>query len=252
MYNLLGNYIAIFNEYPVENTHSILHSQKKGSDSADELSKKAKSIFQSKGKQSHYRSFFTTPKQFSFSHNQLWLLKVRCAQAQSSMFIKISQSPGQSLFSSNNNCNSSVPTHVTLPTMSPNKNKKMTVTFKVSLLYQAGSNKKCDLPLCNIYSHDENRTFCMVVFTHSMIFASMDRLHVHCVRSFYKKSKRGLTMHRSNVISVKMVHAQSMMTLVAQIALVHGTQQTSMRVIRVLATTSQLHYQHQILRPLFA
>ena len=127
VYNLLRNYIAIFNKYPVENTHSILHSQKKGSDSADELSKKAKSIFQSKGKQSHYRSFFTTPKQFSFSHNQLWLLKVRCTQAQSSMFIKISQSPGQSLFSSNNNCSSSVPTHVTLPTMSPNKNKKMTV-----------------------------------------------------------------------------------------------------------------------------
>ena len=51
---------------------------------------------------------------------------------------------------------------------------------------------------------------------------------------------RGLTMHRSNVISVKMVPAQLVMTSVAQIALVHGTQQTSMRVIRVLATTSQL------------
>ena len=59
-------------------------------------------------------------------------------------------------------------------------------------------------------------------------------------------------MHRSNVISVKMVPAQLVMTSVAQIALVHGTQQNSMRVIIVLATTSQLHYQHQILRPLFA
>ena len=47
-------------------------------------------------------------------------------------------------------------------------------------------------------------------------------------------------MHRSNVISVKMVPAQLVMTSVAQIALVHGTQQTSIRVIRVLATTSQL------------
>ena len=111
----------------MENTHRILCSQINSSDTAGELRKKAKSIFQSKDKQLHYRSFLTTPKQFSFSHNQLWLLKVRCAQAQSSIFIKISQSPGQSLFSSNNNCNSSVPTHVTLPTMSPNKNKKMTV-----------------------------------------------------------------------------------------------------------------------------
>ncbi|PFX26709.1 hypothetical protein AWC38_SpisGene8656 [Stylophora pistillata] len=41
-------------EYPVENTHSIPRSQTKGSDTADELRKKAKSIFQSKDKQSHY------------------------------------------------------------------------------------------------------------------------------------------------------------------------------------------------------
>ena len=34
-------------------------------------------------------------------------------------------------------------------------------------------------------------------------------------------------MHRSNVISVKMVHAQSVMALVAQIALVHGTQHSA-------------------------
>ena len=88
LYNILRNYIAIFDEYPVENTHSILRSQTKGSDSADELRKRAKSIFQSKGKQSDYRSFFITPRQFSFSHNQLRLLKVRCAQALSSMFIK--------------------------------------------------------------------------------------------------------------------------------------------------------------------
>ena len=80
LYNLLKNYITIFDEYPVEKTHSILRSQTKGSDTADELSKKAKSIFQSKDKQSHYRSFFTTPKQFSFSHNQLRFLKVRCAE----------------------------------------------------------------------------------------------------------------------------------------------------------------------------
>ena len=159
LYNLIRNYIAIFDEYPVENTHSILRSQTKGSDSADELRKKAKSIFQSKGKQSHYRSFFTTPKQFSFSHNQLRLLKVRCAQALSSMFIKISQSPGQSQFYSNNSCNTSVPTHVTLPTMSPNKNMKMTV---LPLGYHCDikpdQTKKCDLPLCNISSQDEDWT----------------------------------------------------------------------------------------------
>ena len=44
-----------------------------------------------------------------------------CAQVLSSMFVKVSQSPGQSLFSSNNRCNTSVPTLVTMPTMYPNK-----------------------------------------------------------------------------------------------------------------------------------
>ena len=92
LYNILRNYIAIFDEYPVENTHSILRSQTKGSDSADELRKRAKSIFQSKGKQSD-RSFFTTPRQFSFSHNQLRLLKVRCAH----VYKNLSESKAESI-----------------------------------------------------------------------------------------------------------------------------------------------------------
>ena len=51
LYNLLTNYITIFDEYPEENTHNILRSQTKVSDTANELRKKAKSIFQSKDKQ---------------------------------------------------------------------------------------------------------------------------------------------------------------------------------------------------------
>ena len=54
-------------------------------------------------------------------------------------------------------------------------------------------------------------------------------------------------MHRLNVISVKMVYTRSVMTLVAQIVLVRGTQQTSMSALTELAKTSQLHYQDQIL-----
>ena len=33
---------------------------------------------------------------------------------------------------------------------------------------------------------------CLVVFTHSMMFASVNQLHVHCVRSFYKKKVKEL------------------------------------------------------------
>ena len=159
LYNLLKNYITIFDEYPVENTHIILRSQTKDSDMADDLRKKAKSIFQSKEKQSHFRSFFTAPKQFSFSHSQLQFLKVKCAQLLSTMFRKISQCPGKSQFSSQNRSSTSAPTHVTLPTMAPNSNMK---THVLPLGYHADvkpdPTKKCDLPDCNMSTQEENWT----------------------------------------------------------------------------------------------
>ena len=60
LYQLLRNYIAIFDEYPVENTHSILRAQSKPSDTAEQLRKKAKQIFQSKEQQANFRSHFTS------------------------------------------------------------------------------------------------------------------------------------------------------------------------------------------------
>ena len=125
---------------------------------------------------------------FSFSHNQLRLLKVRCAQALSSMFIKISQSPRQSQFPSNNSCNTSVPTHVILPTMSPNKNMKMTV---LPLGYRCDikpdQTKKCDLPLSNISSQDENWTLlhgCLHSFIPWCLSRWINFITSHRVRSF--------------------------------------------------------------------
>ena len=74
LYKLLRSYISIFDKYPVENTHSILRTQTKPSDSADELRKKAKQIFASKEEQATFRSAFTSTSQFSFSENQLQFL----------------------------------------------------------------------------------------------------------------------------------------------------------------------------------
>ena len=117
LYQLLQNHITVFDEYPVEDKHSILRAQTKPSDTADELRKKAKAIFQSREKQSNFnsaetnlwncthfrhptdeqlqhrynlqsvhfelkfRSFFNiSPKQFSFSKNQLNFLAVKQQQ----------------------------------------------------------------------------------------------------------------------------------------------------------------------------
>jgi len=89
LYKLLRTYITIFDEYPVENIHSILRAQTKPSDSADELRNKAEQIFESKEQQTTFRSAFTSPSQVSFSQNQLQFLKVKCAQVLSSMLTRI-------------------------------------------------------------------------------------------------------------------------------------------------------------------
>ena len=138
--------------------HSILRAQTKSSDTADQLRKKAKAIFQSKEKQCNFRSFFTSPKQFSFSHSQLQFLKVKCAQVLSLMFKKIAQAPGESSFSSSrNNATTRIPSHVTLPTMCSNIPTKTTV---LPLGYHCNikpdPTKKCDLPECTISSPDES------------------------------------------------------------------------------------------------
>ena len=75
LYQLLRNYIAIFDEYPVENTHSILRAQSKPSDTAEQLRKKAKQIFQSKEQQANFRSHFTSPSPFLFPRTNYNFLK---------------------------------------------------------------------------------------------------------------------------------------------------------------------------------
>ena len=159
LFSLLQNYLVIFDEYPVENVHSIFRAQTNAFDTAEELRRKAKSIFQSKENQSHFRSSFTPPKQFSFSQGQLQFLKVKCAQLLSSILLKIAKFPGESFITINprypkrSTC--------TLPYIFPDA----TIPTKVLPLgYQTevkpDNSKKCDLPQCQISNElDEWRIF---------------------------------------------------------------------------------------------
>jgi len=157
LFDLLRNYLAIFDEYPVENVHSILRAQTNPSDTAEELRRKAKSIFHSKDRQSNFRSFFTSPKQFSFSQSQLRFLKMKCAQILTSIIQKIIRSPGQSFMTTNTR--SQQRSSCTLPTMFPNTSTKTTV---LPLGYQTeikpDKTKTCDLPECQISNEDTNWT----------------------------------------------------------------------------------------------
>ncbi|KAK2551336.1 hypothetical protein P5673_027730 [Acropora cervicornis] len=156
LYQLLRNYIAIFDEYPVENTHTILCAQSKPSDTAEQLRKKSKQIFQSKEQQDNFRSHFTSPSQFSFSQNQLKFLKVKCAQILCSIFTQISSSPGQSSFFSNRNTGSHV-THVKSPNIRQNNPVKMSVLpLGYHTQVRADQTKQCDLPDCENSNPNED------------------------------------------------------------------------------------------------
>ena len=84
----------IFDEYPVENTHSIIRAQTKPSDTSSKLQQRAKSIFQSKAKQTNFRSTFTPAKPFSFSQKQVNFLKVKCAELLTNIFTAINKNLG--------------------------------------------------------------------------------------------------------------------------------------------------------------
>ena len=76
------------------------------------------------------------------------------------MFSKISQSPGQSLFSSKNKSNRSAPTHVILPTMSGSNNSMKTIVLPLGYHGEINPDqaKQCDLPACNISTQDKDWT----------------------------------------------------------------------------------------------
>ena len=64
----------------MENTHSILRANTSPNDSASELTKKAKMLFQSKANLHNFSSVYTPPKSFTFSQNQLKYLKLQTAK----------------------------------------------------------------------------------------------------------------------------------------------------------------------------
>ena len=130
----------------MENTHSILRAQTKPSDNGDQLRQKAKIIFQSKKKQSNFRSYFTVPKHFSFSQNQLQFLKVKCAQVLFSILKQLCQKPGEASITSKGRI-----TYIKLPAMCPNDIMKTNVLpLGYQCAVQPDSTKKCDIPGCQI------------------------------------------------------------------------------------------------------
>lgn len=98
LYFMLRLFLLMFDEYPVENAHSIIRSKTNDSDTVEQLQQNAKASFQAKAAQCTLKSYFTPPSSFTFRQKQLRYLKIKCADILSHIFIKIAQNQGKAEF----------------------------------------------------------------------------------------------------------------------------------------------------------
>ena len=146
LYNHFCKWPTLFDEYPVENTHSIFRAQKKPTDTPEKLTSRAKSIFESKQRQVNFRSIFTPPRQFNFCQQQLQFLKVKCAQFLTSRLLKIHGKPGSASMSKEKKTH-----YVCLPDVFGMMKRKCTVLplgFNSNTV--PNENCKCDQKLCKV------------------------------------------------------------------------------------------------------
>ncbi len=87
IFKIFRENVTLFDEYGVENVHSILRAQTKSYFTVEQLCNKAKTIFASKLQQHNFRSAFTSPKCYSFSIKQLNSLKLKAARMLKTFFV---------------------------------------------------------------------------------------------------------------------------------------------------------------------
>ena len=207
LYNLFKNWLTVSDEYPVENTHSVIRAQTKHSDTAAILTRKVKSIFQSKAKQVNFRSIFTPPKQFSFSHGQLKYLKLKCSGFLANVLSGIRNNPSNTTFHLSKKKNQRKLT-VTMPEVF---GKKQMNEIVLPLGYHGerppDEDMKCDLPSCKVKSgessilqgcwhsfHDE----CLGGLTHcSLCKKTLEKK----IDELGKVAKDGIFNGKSNVVN---------------------------------------------------
>ena len=80
MFETIREHLAAFDEYPVENFHSVLRRRTKDTDTADEIAAKAKEIDACKHELHSFQSTFVPPKKFNFSSKRINKLKTQAAE----------------------------------------------------------------------------------------------------------------------------------------------------------------------------
>ena len=72
--------LVVFDEYPVENFHSVLRARTKEGNTGDQINFKAKEIDACKHELHSFKSRFVPPKKFNFSNKRISHLKVKAAK----------------------------------------------------------------------------------------------------------------------------------------------------------------------------
>ena len=93
MFETLRQYLVDFDEYPVENFHSILRARTNETDSADQIAFKAKEIDACKHELHSFKSVFVPPKRFNYSAKGINTLKAKAAKFLVAKFEVINNHP---------------------------------------------------------------------------------------------------------------------------------------------------------------
>ena len=80
LYDTLHKHLVAFDEYPVENFHSLLRRRTKDTDNANVIASKAKEIDSCKHKLRSFQSAFVPPKHQNFSQKHIDKLKTKAAE----------------------------------------------------------------------------------------------------------------------------------------------------------------------------
>ncbi len=97
IYQTLHQALAAFDEYPVENFHSLLRARTSASDNAEQISLKAKEIDACKQEMQSFQSMFVPPRKFHFSQKSVSNLKVKAAEFLTKKFGVLHDNPGQAV-----------------------------------------------------------------------------------------------------------------------------------------------------------
>ena len=95
LFETLRQNLVAFDEYAVENFHSVLRRRSKETDTADEIALKAKEIDACKHELHSFQSTFVPPRKFHFSSKRINKLKAKAAKYLTLKFESIYYQPGK-------------------------------------------------------------------------------------------------------------------------------------------------------------